>query len=678
MRRLSCPRIHGFDLWLLVYIGIWGPIVAVLATIVPISLRWPEILLTLVAILITLLITLVAYKFKKEASIKKDQTLLDSILDSIRRYRGELNKNAQVYSRETILAAFPEECRPYAEYVLDHETEQGELTAKYEEVKSLQSAMNQLREKDEALTFLSVELNKSANQVTELSRDLVSGFLRAVTETRRTSQVFPGPVRGRVVTDRVFHELYLEPELDALLRHPIVDRLRSVKQLSFTYQEQPTALHSRLTHSLGVAKNVEFALLRMLERGTQYVIESESDDRSEGTGRVEDFKVDADIRRKLAILGKAAGLLHDIGHAPFGHALDRFVAAELYGQGVSITGKPDKHFSAEYIRTLLAPTLNANGLRADAVAYIIRPSPETGPPEPLKSEPYAEFLDLLAAIIDSDLDADRIDFLARDSDSTGLPYGAINAPELLSAMLPIRYRTKSGRMAYGVAYDENAVGFIEHAVSGRIKMYECCYETEAKIASETMLTNAVRGFLQAHKSAPLQDLLLLTDDELLALILATSPTSSPEHKLSELLLKQQYFRRVETIYLREEHRGYKSLECVMYMNAMNRKDSVEAQFKIALGWQDRLCQDLQPDRRWMVEVYATPFDRFALKEQGIRLIREKGRKFDHYSLAKSIAKDMVDMLAERVKKYPKVEVFAHDAVKKSEINPRERVFESKK
>ncbi|TSA43011.1 HD domain-containing protein [archaeon] len=671
MRPLSCRPIRGFDLWLLVYIGIWGSIITVLAVVLPVSLRWPEILLTVEGILITFLIVFVSYERMKQTSTKKDQTFLDSILDSIKRHREELDKNAQRCSRETILAAFPPECRTYVEYVLDHERVEGELTNEYKEIKSLRSATNQLMEKDRALSFLKNERDRIAGEFAEISNNPVGAFLRAVSEARKNTEVFPATARGRVIRDRVFHELYLEPALDALLSHPIVDRLRSVKQLSFTYQEQPTALHSRLTHSLGVAKNVEFALLRIFEQGKQYVIEKESKDRSEGTGRVESLKIDADTRRKLVMLGKAAGLLHDIGHAPFGHALDRFVAAELSKQGTRIAGKTDKHFSAQYVRELLAPTLNANGLRADALAYVIRPTPETGPPRALNSEPYAKFLDLLAAIIDSDLDADRIDFLARDSDSTGLPYGAINAPELLSSMLPIRYRTKSGRMTYGIAYDENAVGFIEHAVSGRIKMYESCYESEPKIASETMLTNAVRYFLQTHKSASLQELLLLTDDELLALVLATSSTASAEHKLLSLLLKQRYFRRVETIYLRKERRSYESMECERYLNTMNAKDSVRQQFRIVLEWQDRLCEDLLEDQKWMIEVYATPYDRFALKEQGIRLISERGKVFDYYSLAKSEkAKAMVDVLADRVKNYPRIEIFAHDAVKSSQVNPR--------
>jgi HD superfamily phosphohydrolase len=242
-------------------------------------------------------------------------------------------------------------------------------------------------------------------------------------------------------------------------------------------------------------------------------------------------------------------------------------------------------------------------------------------------------------------------------------------------MLPVRYQTKTGRLAYGVAYDENDVELIEHAVSGRIRMYENCYESEIKVASETMLTNAVRDFLGNHKSIDVRDLLLLTDDELIAIILGSSPPASPEFRLTDLLVKQKYFKRVDTIFLTPSRRGYKSAQCDSYLDAMTKqKEFLSDQFDIPLKWQEKISVGMQPDRKWMIETYATPYDRFELKEQELRLIRERGDRFEFVTLAKSEkAKDMVSLLAERVRNYPRIEIFADDEIQKEDLDEVRRV-----
>lgn len=527
----------------------------------------------------------------------------------------------------------------------------------YDRIRSLESAINQLREKDRALKSLKEKLNECQTSFTNATKDSAVEFVRTVAAVRRQSSVVPTTTPGRVITDPVFHEMYVEPELAALLKHPLVDRLRSVKQLSFTYQEQPTALHSRLSHSLGVARNVEFALQRIFERGKTYVIESKEEEEGKGNGIVEKLDLSEDNKRKVILLGKTAGLLHDLGHAPFGHALDRFTLAELARSGkTTIRDKPDKYYSCHYVRSILQGTLRFCGIDTIALASAIRLEPELN--QSMIDNPLGEYVPLITAIIDSNLDADRIDFLIRDSNSTGLPYGLINAWTLLSSMLPTK--PKSG--AFGIAYAAKAVGDIEHAVSGRVKMYENCYETPAKIAAETMLISAVRYFLDAHSSMNLEDMLLLNDEELLAVILTQSPAGSPARELVELLIRQEYFKGIlDPIPLMEEHRGYESAECDRYLDCAEKRDFAIDQLDIPLQWQEKLARRLPKEQRWMVEVYATPYDRFEINEQQIRLVQENEKKgtFEYIALAKAKgAEDLIKLLAKRTERAPRIEVFA--------------------
>lgn len=526
----------------------------------------------------------------------------------------------------------------------------------YKEIQTIEAARVQLREKDLALDQLKGELAECHGRISVLAKNSVDSFVQVIASTRKDSTCIPLRRLGRVITDRVFHEMYLEAELDILLRHPLVDRLRSVKQLSFTYQEQPTALHTRLSHSLGVARNVEFALQRIFERNKLYVIESKENRR----GKIVNFAVSSDDRRKLIQLGKTAALLHDSGHSPFGHTLDRFITAQLYKNQVYLSEKPDKYYSSRYVKSFLSEALKSCDLSPQAVAKIISPAETES-----EKKSWSQYLPLLTAIIDSDLDADRIDYLMRDSDSTGLPYGSINGAALLSSMLPT---VEESTHVYGVAFDEHAVGFIGHAVNGRIRMYEECYETQVKVASETMLTNALRHFLNRYNSLNVDDLLVLTDDELLAVMIANSPPGTPEHSLVDLLIKQRYFAPIILpIRLDESQRGYPSTECDRYLEAAAADEFVLEQDEIPLDWQKRITLKLPKNHQWMVCVYATPYDRFEVKEQQIRIVQESGSStFTYVTLAEK-EKAVVQMLADRVRSNPRIEVFAHSDLPNHEV-----------
>ena len=75
---------------------------------------------------------------------------------------------------------------------------------------------------------------------------------------------------SRLVDDPVHGCITLEPALSTIIGQPIVQRLGHIKQLSFSYAQYPSATHSRLSHVLGVAHNVETALNGMFSRGVYY------------------------------------------------------------------------------------------------------------------------------------------------------------------------------------------------------------------------------------------------------------------------------------------------------------------------------------------------------------------------------------------------------------------------
>jgi hypothetical protein len=113
----------------------------------------------------------------------------------------------------------------------------------------------------------------------------------------------------KAIRDPVHNIIYFDKDEDAVLLELIdtreFQRLRHIKQLglsSFTY---PGAEHTRFAHSIGVAHLMKRFIDKICslkeERFRQYVHE------------LSDY-------RKLLL---TAALLHDVGHGPFSHALEK-------------------------------------------------------------------------------------------------------------------------------------------------------------------------------------------------------------------------------------------------------------------------------------------------------------------------------------------------------------------
>jgi uncharacterized protein len=121
-----------------------------------------------------------------------------------------------------------------------------------------------------------------------------------------------------------------EQELQ-IIDSPIFQRLRGIKQLSFAYMVYHGAEHSRFGHALGAMHTVDKALQKIEKNSEVYDISIDLEE--------EDFK-----------LARFAALLHDVGHLPFSHALDKTI--------------PNHHeeYSAAIVEKLFADIIEKSGI----------------------------------------------------------------------------------------------------------------------------------------------------------------------------------------------------------------------------------------------------------------------------------------------------------------------------
>ena len=216
---------------------------------------------------------------------------------------------------------------------------------------------------------------------------------------------------GKVVKDPVHGYISLSEEDLEIIDTPYFQRLKRIRQLPAEVV-YPGATHSRFEHSLGVMMLSDF-IFQTLKKQIQR--ESMRGRRSEATKILMN---EEKYRNTLHY----AGLLHDVGHTPLSHVCERFgedateVANILQNYGISIKPKGGgaKH---EWTSCAIALKYLGDKLRKKKVDLELFCRMICGCV--YREGENKEFLNPLIQIINSPIDADKLDYILRDSYMTG-------------------------------------------------------------------------------------------------------------------------------------------------------------------------------------------------------------------------------------------------------------------
>lgn len=116
----------------------------------------------------------------------------------------------------------------------------------------------------------------------------------------------PYPERKYEVRCPVYGFIELYDWEREIINHPAFQRLRRIRQLSWTDYIYPGAMHTRFEHSLGVLHMASLLYDGIINRSRKTLIE--------------DYKFNSNGLERDRVLVRLAALLHDVGHAPFSHA----------------------------------------------------------------------------------------------------------------------------------------------------------------------------------------------------------------------------------------------------------------------------------------------------------------------------------------------------------------------
>lgn len=268
------------------------------------------------------------------------------------------------------------------------------------------------------------------------------------------------------ISDSVHGTIELNEVETRLVSTPAFQRLRAIKQLGLGYMVFPGADYSRFSHSLG-ACHVTQQLVQAL-----------------GNAGVE-ISDDEQVRYRLA------GLLHDIGHYPFSHALEDAIADHYASHLIQAdTPSPDESPAKASIPESWLDHESVGKAILTTDPEIVKGFAEFGiSPESVYRIFTREEPPRFSNLISSDLDADRIDFLLRTAHQTGLPYGRVDLPYLLSQI-----RVDSSER---ICLHPKALRTADHFLLGRYFDYQSVAFHKTVAALELVLKDVLRALLES-------------------------------------------------------------------------------------------------------------------------------------------------------------------------------------
>ena len=260
---------------------------------------------------------------------------------------------------------------------------------------------------------------------------------------------------------------------------PEFQRLRRIRQLAWTDQVYPGAMHTRFEHSLGV--------MELATRMYDAVVESSKERLSD------EFGYNADGFRQQRIRVRLAALLHDVGHAPFSHAGEELMPFQPESESKRYK---HEHYSSAIIRHRFKSVIddhqqnNNYRVGAEEIAALIDGTSKAG-----ESIFWRE-------IVSGQIDADRTDYLRRDSLHCGVTYGHFDWRRLLNTVVVVPDpETEAARL--GV--EEGGVHAAEAMILARYFMFTQVYFHKTRMAFNVHLQDALKELLGGEFPKPTED-----------------------------------------------------------------------------------------------------------------------------------------------------------------------------
>lgn len=317
-----------------------------------------------------------------------------------------------------------------------------------------------------------------------------------MTSSMHRPDLYADEFNYKIINDPIYGCINLSEIEVQLLDTRSMQRLRRIRQMGFASYVFPSGEHSRFVHSLGV--------LCIMGKMCEHLY------RLYGTQQKSEINFDIEDVRKLRI----AALLHDVGHFPFSHLSE---CVYSYIDNINSTSdmlddlkefssdnkhllceianfkkrkeKDHEHLGAEVIKKdpEIKQILDRAQINPEEIGQIIIGDTQANP--------------IYAQLLHSSLDADRLDYLLRDSRQAGVSFGNVELEYILRQMRIKKCPIQGDRSIDGsidlVVFDIRGQHAIEHFLMARYFHYtqvvqhktSNAFEAIAKALEYKVLTN---------------------------------------------------------------------------------------------------------------------------------------------------------------------------------------------
>ena len=243
-----------------------------------------------------------------------------------------------------------------------------------------------------------------------------------------------------------------------LIDTQVFQRLRRIRQLAMTFLVYPGAVHTRFDHSIGVMHIAGRICQRLQELNPARVSEEDVD-------RV-----------------RLAALLHDVGHGPFSHVSEHILkkCAPSDADTGQILEKIHEKITVDIVQS--DPQIN-DILNEDERNFVV---------DMIQGQ---EAWDWSCDVVSSELDADKMDYLLRDSYFTGVKYGEYDLEKVIeSCLIDVDKDNRSigiDKKETSLAISSTAIYALEQLLLARYHMTQQVYWHRVSLISNEMVIRGI-------------------------------------------------------------------------------------------------------------------------------------------------------------------------------------------
>lgn len=322
----------------------------------------------------------------------------------------------------------------------------------------------------------------------------------------------------REIRDPIHGFIERSPTEEKIIDSNAFQRLRNIKQLALAYLVYPGATHTRFEHSVGVMHVASKLAEKMLMKG-----------------------ILTEEQKKIVRL---TALLHDIGHGPFSHVSEN-ILQKYYDPSLTIPINKEKIHEGITCKIIEYDNALAHFISNDERKEIVKL---------IKGEKDVNLI--MKGIVSGPLDADKQDYLIRDSYYCGVKYGVFDIDRLVHN---INYFEEdyNGYKEKVLAVPYEGVYTLEQFLIAKYHMSTQVYRHKIRLITDCMITRGIELGIEQDNLQWLRDLytykdepdyiknyLTWNDGRLINNILFNNKSSSYSYKIFDRLTRRDLFKCV--------------------------------------------------------------------------------------------------------------------------------------